>query len=162
MRARPATPPTTPPTMPPMFASPLIGIVKPPPPGSESAGSGPMIPAAASPVGEEGARVGACGLAANGVLTEVASKGVPMRLGCPGSVPTDDRRTADAVAAGDEARRAGGEERLGDGGRAAVGIASELVGVEIAGTSELTTGTCEETATSATGAGDGIAAAATG
>jgi hypothetical protein len=145
----------------PMFASPLVGIVR-PPPGSESAGSGPMIPAAASPVGEEGARVGACGFAANGVLTDVASKGLSTRLDCSGSATTDDRRMAEAIAAGDEARRAGGEERLGDGGRAAVGISSELVGVGTVGTSEVITGACEETAAAATGACEGIAAATTG
>jgi hypothetical protein len=59
--ARPATPPTTPPTMLPIFASPLVGRVR-PPSESEPPCSGPMIPAAALPVGNDdaGAVVG-CG-----------------------------------------------------------------------------------------------------
>jgi hypothetical protein len=147
MSARPATPPITPPTMLPIFASPLLGIVS-PPPGSESAGSGPMTPAAASP-GDEGAGVGDCGFAANGVFKEVASEGVSIWLGCFGSATADDGRTADASAPGDVNKGAGAEDRLGDGGRAAVGIVSELVGVGSVETSGVTTATCEATAATA-------------
>jgi hypothetical protein len=55
MSASPATPPTTPPTMLPIFASPLVGNVRPPPPESEPLCSGPIIPAAALPLGNEDA-----------------------------------------------------------------------------------------------------------
>jgi hypothetical protein len=59
MRANPATPPMTPPTMPPIFESPPFGIVSPPssPPLPRS---GPIKPAAASPVGAAVVLAGDC------------------------------------------------------------------------------------------------------
>jgi hypothetical protein len=148
MSARPATPPITPPTMLPIFASPLLGIVSPP---SESPGSGPMSPAAASPGEKEGTGlVVVCGLAARGVFTDVGSRGEPTVLGSAGSTAMDDRRMADSAAAGDVKKGAGSEDRLGDEGRAAVGIVSELVDAGTVGTavvlSVVATATCDATA----------------
>jgi hypothetical protein len=117
MIASPATPPTTPPTMLPMFASPLVGSVR-PPSDPEVPCSGPMIPAATSPEGNEdaGAAVG-WGCAATGVLIDVGCRGVSVRLEPLGSTASGDWRMADS-AAPEVAIKGTGSEDGSDGSEA--------------------------------------------
>lgn len=125
--ARPATPPTTPPTMLPMLASPLEGIVS-PASESEPPCSGPMMPAAASPVGEEDrAVVVGNGCSSLGAFAVVGSGDVPAWLGSLVSTASEVWSTADSAAPGAVIKGAGTEVASGDGGSAAVDNVSELV-----------------------------------